>query len=132
MLPKSKAVVVVVVLALAAFMFAKFNTSKQGSSSESAEPVIDENTIEVEGGMFYFKPDVIKVKKGERVKIAFKNIEGMHDFVIDELNVASKLIGGGEITVVEFTPDQVGSFEYYCSVSDHRAKGMKGTLIVEE
>jgi plastocyanin len=32
---------------------------------------------------------------------------------------------------VEFTPNIVGEFEYYCSVGDHRAKGMTGTIIVE-
>lgn len=54
-----------------------------------------------------------------------------HNFVVDELGVKTKTIKGGEEDVVEFTPDAAGTFEYYCSVGEHRAKGMKGTLIVE-
>ena len=32
---------------------------------------------------------------------------------------------------VEFVASIAGTFEYYCSVGEHRAKGMKGNLIVE-
>ena len=56
----------------------------------------------------------------------------MHDFVIDELNVKSEITKGGNSTVVEFTPDTAGTFEFYCSVGQHRANGMVGKLIVEE
>jgi Heme/copper-type cytochrome/quinol oxidases, subunit 2 len=87
--------------------------------------------IAVEVGMFYFKPNVIRVKKGQPVKIVFTNKEGIHDFVINELNVQTQKIKAGESETVEFTPEKTGSFEFYCSVSDHRAKGMKGTLVVE-
>ena len=34
--------------------------------------------------------------------------------------------------VLEFTADKAGSFEYYCSVGEHKAMGMVGTLKVEE
>jgi len=87
--------------------------------------------IEIEGGSFYFKPNEIKVKAGEKVKITFKNIEGFHDFVIDELNVKTKQIKDGEVDVVEFTPTLSGSYEFYCSIGNHRSMGMKGILIVE-
>ena len=46
--------------------------------------------IEIEGGSFYFKPNEIKVKAGEKVKITFKNIEGFHDLIIDDLGVKTK------------------------------------------
>jgi cytochrome c oxidase subunit 2 len=85
----------------------------------------------VEGGMFYFKPNELKVKKGQKVKITFTNKEGVHDFVIDDFNVQSKRIDAGQTDVVEFTPDKTGNFEFYCSVGNHRQMGMKGTLIVE-
>ena len=71
------------------------------------------------------------VKKGDRVRITFKNSGGTHDFIIDEFNVATKRLNGGEQDAVEFTADKTGSFEYYCSVGSHRAMGMKGTLVVE-
>jgi heme/copper-type cytochrome/quinol oxidase subunit 2 len=55
----------------------------------------------------------------------------MHDFNIDELNVHMDIVKAGNIGTVEFAADQVGSFEYYCSVEQHRANGQVGTLIVE-
>lgn len=87
--------------------------------------------IEVTGGLYYFKPNVINVKSGEEVSITFKNIEGFHDLVIDELNVKTKQLKVGESETVVFTPDKPGTYEFYCSVGNHRVMGMKGTLIVE-
>lgn len=88
--------------------------------------------IEVEAGSFYFNPNTITVKKGETVRIILNSVSMQHDFVIDELNVKSEVIPAGESTTVEFTADTVGEFEYYCSVGQHRAQGMVGTLIVQE
>lgn len=90
---------------------------------------VKEFTITAEN--FSFSPSLITVKKGDRVKITFKNSEGFHDFVVDEFGVATKQTKAPTTEVLEFTADKVGSFEYYCSVGTHRAMGMKGTLKVE-
>ncbi len=89
-------------------------------------------TIEVEAGSFYYKPNEIRVKKGETVKIVMKSVSMMHDFVIDELNVKMPITKNGETGTVEFVADKAGTFEYYCSVGQHRANGQVGTIIVEE
>lgn len=86
----------------------------------------------VEGGMFYFKPAVINVKKGDTVKIVFTNKEGMHDWRLDEFNVKTKMTREGDSDTVTFVADKAGTFEYYCSVGNHRAMGMKGSLVVSE
>ena len=88
--------------------------------------------INVEGGGFYYSPNEIRVKKGETVKVVLDSVDMVHDFVIDELDVKTELAKAGETVTVEFTPDEVGEFEFYCSVGQHRANGMVGTLIVEE
>lgn len=95
---------------------------------------IDANVKEftVIGGNFEFSPSNMTVKKGDTVRITFRNNEGFHDFVIDEFDVATTQIQGGAEEVVEFVADEAGSFEYYCSVGQHRQMGMKGTLIVTE
>lgn len=82
------------------------------------------------GGNFSFTPNTLEVKQGDTVRIAFKNANGFHDFKLDEFNVASGQIRDGESETVEFIADKAGSFEYYCSVGNHRAMGMKGTLTV--
>lgn len=92
----------------------------------------DPNVINVEGGSFYFKPNIIKAKVGVPVKIKFTSVGGMpHDFVVDELGVKTEQIADDTLEF-EFTPTQSGTFEFYCSVGSHRKMGMKGSLIVEE
>lgn len=86
----------------------------------------------VTGSNFRFAPATLTVKKGDTVKITFKNSGGMHDFVIDEFNARTKQIQGGAQETITFVADKAGSFEYYCSVGNHRAMGMKGTLTVTE
>ena len=76
-------------------------------------------------------PDM-RVKEGDRVKIEFTSEEGFHDWRIDEFNAATqKVRPGNETTFVEFIADKKGKFEYYCTVGQHRANGMKGNFIVE-
>jgi len=74
---------------------------------------------------------IIKVKKGDRVRIEFSSTSGTHDWFIDEFLAATERVNIGEITSVEFIADKKGTFEYYCSVGQHRANGMKGSLVVE-
>ncbi len=85
----------------------------------------------ISGSNMKFEPATMTVKKGDKVKITFKNVGGFHDLVIDEFNVETDRLNAGAQQVVEFTADKVGTFEYYCSVGNHRAMGMKGTLTVE-
>jgi plastocyanin len=85
----------------------------------------------VVGQNFSFAPNKISVKKGDTVKITFHNNNGMHDLKIDEYNVATKRIAAGTEETVTFVADKAGSFVYYCSVGNHRAQGMWGTLTVE-
>ena len=76
-------------------------------------------------------PD-IKVNKGDRVRIEFTSTKGFHDWVVDEFDVATKQVRDSDgMTYVEFIADKIGTFEYYCSVGQHRANGMKGNLIVK-
>jgi cytochrome c oxidase subunit 2 len=74
---------------------------------------------------------MIKVKKGDKVKITFQNSEGFHDWVVSEFGAATKQTKAPTTEVIEFVADKTGNFEYYCSVGKHREMGMKGTLVVE-
>ena len=103
--------------------------ASSGASGVTSQSAAKEFTVE--GGMFYFKPSEMKVKKGDTVKITLTNKEGLHDWVLDEFNAKTKRIKAGETDTVTFIADKVGTFEYYCSVGNHRAMGMKGNLIVE-
>lgn len=78
-----------------------------------------------------FTQKTLSVNKGDRVKITFQNTGGTHDLRIDGYNVGTKVIQAGQSETFEFTADKAGSFEYYCSVGQHRQMGMKGTLTVK-
>lgn len=104
------------------------SSSPAEASSSSEDTSVKEFTVT--GSNYQYEPATLTVNKGDKVKITFKSSGGMHDFVIDEFSVQSKRIGSGEQDIVEFIADKTGTFEYYCSVANHRAMGMKGTLTV--
>jgi plastocyanin len=102
-------------------------------ASPTGEAIIEEVTeIVVKGKAFEFTPDTITVKKGQKTRIVFKNTGGMHDFNVDELGIKTKIVNTGEEDFSEFTPTEAGTYEFYCSVGNHRQMGMVGTLIIEE
>lgn len=103
-------------------------SSSAGDTVQGADKVKE---FTVMGSSLKFAPATLTVNKGDQVKITFKNNGGTHDFVIDEFSVKSDTLQSNEDTTVEFTADQAGSFEYYCSVANHRQMGMKGTLVVK-
>lgn len=107
------------------------NIAAQNSSVTEPAEESGVKIFEITGGAYFFKPNEIRVKKGEKVRIVFTNSDGIHDLVIDELNVKTKLVQSGETVEIEFVADEVGEFVYYCSVANHRSLGVKGTLIVE-
>jgi plastocyanin len=81
-----------------------------------------------------FKYDVteIHVKKGDTVRLTLKIAEGHHDWNVDEFHAKTNVLQAGQEQTIEFVADQAGTFEYYCSVGNHRAMGMVGKLVVEE
>lgn len=104
------------------------------AESGDEENEADEATVrevKVEGSPFKFVPAQIRVKHGDTVKVTFVNKEGFHDFVLDEFDLQTKQIQAPGQETVEFVADKAGTFEYYCSVGNHRAQGMVGKLIVE-
>lgn len=103
-------------------------------TDENNEYVMGESdeviTYTVTGGNFYFEPQTLTANKGDKIKIVFNNVEGTHDWVLDEFQAETDIIQTGQTAIVEFTADESGIFEYYCSIGNHKAMGMVGTLIV--
>ncbi|MDO8499413.1 MAG: cupredoxin domain-containing protein [bacterium] len=90
-------------------------------------------TFTITAGNFFFTPNEIRVKEGDRVKIILNNINGTHNFMLPAFNIESKTIKTGETDTVEFVADKKGTFEFYCLVGNgyHRMKGQIGVLLVE-
>ncbi len=79
-----------------------------------------------------FNQKTMSVKKGDRVRVTYQNGGGTHDLRIAGYDVGTKVISGGQSETFEFVADEAGDFQYYCSVGNHRAMGMWGTLTVTE
>ena len=103
----------------------------EGTPVEGEESEVREITIEAEE--YSYSTEEISVKKGEKVKLTMVNNGRMsHDFVVDDTDIATSFVGPGKSVSVEFTIDEIGSYTFFCSVGNHRALGMEGTLEVTE
>ncbi len=105
-------------------------------AKEAKEPTsltIDTNAkvFSIKGINYGFDVKEIKVKKGDTVTIQFESTDGFHDWKVDAFEAATERVQPGTPTSVTFVADEAGTFEYYCSVGQHRAHGMVGKLIVE-
>jgi len=91
---------------------------------------VKEVTVTNEG--YNYMPSRIRVNAGDTVRLTFENGGGFHDWVLDEFDASTRRISGGSTATIEFTADQAGTFEFYCSVGNHRAQGMVGDFVVVE
>ena len=144
-------VVVIAVLALGGFLLFKnrglapteiietdSNMPVGGSDVEETE-VVEEaaqtnptgiKEFSIDEVPFSLSPSTITVNRGDTVRITVKNKQGTHDLKIDEFNASTRVLNVGEEQIITFVADKVGVFKYYCSVGNHRAQGMVGTLTV--
>ncbi len=64
-----------------------------------------------------FTPQVVKVTAGEKVKLRIRNIDTvMHGFTIPALKIDIGELKAGHSVTIEFTPEEPGTFDYYCTV----------------
>lgn len=81
---------------------------------------------------FEFDPDVITVKKGEKVRLFITAADHDHGIKIQGYDI-DQVLKKDSTATIEFTADKAGTFEFKCSVycgKGHRR--MKGKLVVEE
>lgn len=95
------------------------------------ESLLSKKEFTFDGFDFGYDLKEIRVKEGDTVTINLTVSDGFHDWVIDEFGAATKQIRTGDTASVTFVADKTGTYEYYCSVGQHRANGMVGKLIVE-
>ncbi|MAZ56754.1 hypothetical protein CL653_03110 [bacterium] len=90
-------------------------------------------TVEVslDGFNFGYSQPTIEVNEGDVVKVTLTSTDGFHDWVVDEFSATTAKVQTGETSSVTFVADKAGTYEYYCSVGQHRQNGMVGTLVVK-
>ena len=97
----------------------------------SLQPASSQQTeVEIVCQKSFFTPSTIELKQGQPVRLILKSLDVTHGFAVDELKLARE-IPVGPPTIIEFTPQQVGQFVFYCAVrcGKNHLK-MRGTLIV--
>jgi len=92
----------------------------------------DAHEFQMTAKKYQFDPNVVTVKKGERVKLVITALDRDHGFKLEAFGINQKLKKGDPATI-EFTADKAGTFPFQCSDFCGFGHGkMKGKLIVEE
>jgi plastocyanin len=119
---------------VAAVLFAACGGGGGGGSSSSGyqEPKGPATeTIAIQAGNFYFKPDTITATPGI-AKITMTAANGIHDLVFDGAYPGFLLEadggGGAQSKKIDL---KAGKYTFYCDIPGHRAAGMQGTLTVK-
>jgi len=109
----------------AAFVAGAYITSAQSGPSNSVRE------FRITAQKFEFSPSVIKVKRGDHVRLTVTALDAEHGFKLDGFHIERK-VPKGEAVTVDFTADQVGDFSFQCShFCGMGHKNMKGRLTVE-
>jgi len=108
-------------------LLALFSATAKGQSN-TQQPV----EIRITAKQFEFVPRTITVQKGKPVRLIITSADVDHGFRLEAFGINEKVAAKKTINL-DFTPDEVGRFEFRCSVvcgSGH--EDMLGELIVEE
>ena len=78
-------------------------------------------------------PRVIRVKKGDLVRLRVTSEDVAHGFRIKEWGVKVFPIEPGKFTTIEFVAEEAGTFDFFCNIiCSPSHMDMRGQLIVEE
>ena len=102
-------------------------TAMEKSQPAAAKTVTIDMTVE----NFKFTPNVIRVKKGDKLVIRLTDTTGVHGIGIRDLNI-SVGIGMGETKDIVIPTDTAGTFDFRCNVPCGPGhKEMTGQIIIE-
>ena len=104
------------------------------TSVETPSPPAPSNVKEftIRAFQYGFEPNLIEVKKGDKVIIHAFSSDTTHGFNIPIYNV-NLVLDVPQQKTVEFIADKHGSFNFRCSIPcGHGHSGMQGTLVVRE
>ncbi len=63
-----------------------------------------------------FWPRELVLPVGEKVKLRIRNVDTVtHGFAIPALGIQARDIKAGHYTIIEFTPETAGKYDFYCT-----------------
>lgn len=113
--------------------FATFKTIIDAMLGSDAAPAAagSARTIKMTAELWKFTPNVVTVKRGEKVTLEITGLSGTHGLSVPGLGINETIIQGNTVSV-NIPTDKVGTFDFRCSVqcgSGHN--DMTGQIIVE-
>ena len=88
------------------------------------------NEIEIVASKAGFEPSVLKVRKGDSLRLLLKSADGEHCFALDAFRIEKRILPG-RTTAVEVTLDRPGEYSFYCCLESAR-EAARGRLVVAE
>ena len=128
-------IALVLVLASLALVAAGCGGDDEEDTS-AAETTEETTTADDSGGStsvsmteYSFDPGDVTVSEGDSIEVV-NDGELPHNFTVTDEDLATSDLSGGasEELTVDLPP---GEYEYVCTIADHAAQGMTGTLTVE-
>jgi FtsP/CotA-like multicopper oxidase with cupredoxin domain len=107
---------------------AAFNTD-QGSAASGVAASSGGQTIEVELGELFIKPEKLRARAGPATFDVTNTGQTEHNFAI-EGNAETEMIPPGESATLRVPDLAAGTYTYICEVAGHADGGMTGTLEV--
>lgn len=99
------------------------------SDPERYHDVVIMMLIQENGG---FDPNIIRVKVDQPVRLILMSQDAVHSFVLPAFGIDTGPAFPMKQHIEEFTPDKIGTFEFYCAVFCTPSHwDMTGLLIVE-
>jgi len=93
-------------------------------------PASAQEGIDVSVSKAGFKPETLRLRKGESVRISLRTLDEEHCFAVDALRV-EKRIRPDRTTSFELTPDKAGRFPIYCCLEPEDT-AQRGNMVVAE
>ena len=109
-------------------VMAAFDTA-QPSASSGAVASGAEQTIEVELGELFIKPEKLEAEAGQATFEVTNTGQTEHNFAIEGIG-GTEMIPPGETTALKVPDLAGGTYTYICEVTGHADGGMTGTLEV--
>jgi cytochrome c oxidase subunit II len=99
--------------------------------ASSAAAQMSVRKVSIEATYWAFTPNVVKIKKGEKIQLVVTSKDGIHGFAIPNMRI-NEHVDMHQTVTVDIPTDAVGTFEFRCSVpcgEGHRE--MTGQIVIE-
>lgn len=120
-----------IILPLAACSPSNQQSATPQEQQQTAAVATAARVIQVTSENWKFTPNVITVKRGEKVQLQVTGISGTHGFAVPDLGINVPVAPGQTVTI-DLPTDSVGTHAFFCSIPCGPGHfDMKGQVVIE-